>query len=552
MFACSCRRAAVAVWLCVGGFAVSGWGTAHAEGPTAGESRVAQRVLEAAAQGPRLRALLEQMPKGADLHMHLSGAVYAETLLGDAREDGLCVDRAGRRLVVNSGTTHAAGASAECPAPTVPVEEAFTDQALYDELIDAFSMRTFVPVSGTSGHDHFFSAFDRYDPTHSAGMRHGGEWLDEVATRAAAQNEQYLEIMHTPDLSGVFAAAKKIEWPRAPVVLGAYGQDVTGTSDEQLAAMRHRLLADAEFRHTVESDRAEFAKLLDAREQREHCGTAGRAAGCAVEIHFLFQVLRALPTANVFVQTLLAFEVAERERARGAAATVVGLNFVQPEDWRVPMAEYTRQMRMIGYLHGLYPEVHISLHAGELGEGMVRPEGLRFHIRQAVEIAHAERIGHGVDVMFEDDADGLLREMAARHVMDEVNLTSNDVILNVKGEDHPLAEYLAAGVPVALSTDDEGVSRIDLTHEWMRAVVEQHVGYVELKRMARASLEHSFLPGRSLWRTADDFSRTVPECPTATAEAQGGACGRLLAGSPRARQEWELERRFGAFEASVR
>ncbi len=44
-------------------------------------------------QGPEaLRAFLEDFPKGADLHVHLSGAVYAETLIRDAGEDGACVD----------------------------------------------------------------------------------------------------------------------------------------------------------------------------------------------------------------------------------------------------------------------------------------------------------------------------------------------------------------------------------------------------------------------------------------------------------------------------
>ena len=37
-------------------------------------------------------------------------------------------------------------------------------------------------------------------------------------------------------------------------------------------------------------------------------------------------------------------------------------------------------------------------------------------------------------------------------------------------QDHPLPVYLQHGVPVALSTDDEGVSRIDLTHEYQRAM----------------------------------------------------------------------------------
>ena len=68
-----------------------------------------------------------------------------------------------------------------------------------------------------------------------------------------------------------------------------------------------------------------------------------------------------------------------------------------------------RHMRPVEYLHSLYPKVHITLHAGELAPGMVPPEGMKFHIRQAVEIGHAERIGHGVDAMYEDDAAGLLK-----------------------------------------------------------------------------------------------------------------------------------------------
>ena len=56
----------------------------------------AARAYQAAVQAgpPALRAFLDQFPKGADLHIHLSGAVYAETFIRDAGEDGLCVDPA--------------------------------------------------------------------------------------------------------------------------------------------------------------------------------------------------------------------------------------------------------------------------------------------------------------------------------------------------------------------------------------------------------------------------------------------------------------------------
>src|SRR5882757_9543264 len=132
-----------------------------AEGRSTPEQRAA-RALEAARASPLdLRNFLVRMPKGADLHNHLSGAIYAETWIRDAAEDGLCVD-----------------------------------QHFYDALFDAFSMRSFVPSAGVSGHDHFFDSFAKFDAT---SLRHSGEWLDEIAARAASQNEQYLELMETPD-----------------------------------------------------------------------------------------------------------------------------------------------------------------------------------------------------------------------------------------------------------------------------------------------------------------------------------------------------------------
>jgi adenosine deaminase len=216
------------------------------------------------------------------------------------------------------------------------------------------------------------------------------------------------------------------------------------------------------------------------------------------------------------------------------------------------MTDYALHMRMVGFLHGLYPQVHIALHAGELAPGLVPPEGLCCHVRLAVEQAHAERIGHGVDVMYEERPHELLKEMAARHVMVEINLTSNDVILGVAGQHHPLPIFRQFSVPVALSTDDEGVSRIDLTHEYVRAMETYHLRYADLKEMVRASLEHAFLPGASLWRAADDFA--LPAAPCAHdapgAEKTSAACSAFLAGSEKARQQWELERRFHTFESS--
>jgi adenosine deaminase len=209
-------------------------------------------------------------------------------------------------------------------------------------------------------------------------------------------------------------------------------------------------------------------------------------------------------------------------------------------------------MHMLDFLHGAYPKIHITLHAGELAPGLVTYEGLCCHIRLAVEQGHAERIGHGVDLTYEDRPYELLKEMAARHVMVEINLTSNDVILGVSGKAHPLPIYRKAGVPVALSTDDEGVSRIDITHEFVRAVETYGLSYADVKQMVRTSIEHSFLSGASLWREPDVFTRAVSACSgnSLGAEKPSSSCADFFHSSEKAKQQWELERRFREFEAA--
>jgi adenosine deaminase len=512
------RVCGVFVTLAASALSLSGF-RAAGQAVSPAESRTARALEDAKKEGPAaLRAFLYRMPKGADLHSHLSGAVYAETFIREAGEDGLCVNEA--QLKVD-----AEHHGPDCPAGEAPAKDAPANQHLYDELIDALSMRTFVPTTGESGHDHFFDTFDRFGDD----KRFTGEWIDEVATRAAAQNEQYLELMQTPGFKPAAALGYKFGWRDDP------------------AKLREQLLHESAFQANVESDRAELATALKEREEIEHCGQADAAPACKVTVRFLYQVLRGHPPEQVFAQTLLGFEVAS------ADSDVLGINFVNPEDGYISMRDYALQMKMLDYLHGQYPKVHITLHAGELSEGMVPPDGMKFHIRMAVEQGHAERIGHGVDVMFEDRPWELMKEMADRHVMVELNLTSNDVILNVKGNEHPFMLYRRAGVPMALSTDDEGVSRIDLTHEYVRAADTYPLNYHDLKLMVRTSIEHGFLPGASLWErvTPEKLETPVAACRGQLgSENPSGACAALVQASEKAQQQWELERRFHDFEAN--
>jgi adenosine deaminase len=554
------RRFVPALFLCL--FTAA---SAQAAAPKASQSSArreqrAIRAFDTAKKNPlQLHAFLAGMPKGADLHMHLSGAVYAETFLKDAAADLLCVNPATLSFVKNVGTTRSIPPQPVCGQGNVRADSVFKDQRLYDSLVDSFSMRGFVPSAGISGHDQFFGTFDRFGALDD----HTGEWLDEVATRAAAQNEQYLEIMKTPTFKHAAKLGYDLGWPAGAGLSSGWLGGQKEVTREQLAKLRDALFARG-LRDEVAIDQKELADAEAKRNAIERCpaaqqpvqeqippadgiGGPAHSAACAVQIRFLGQVLRAFPPQQVFAQTLLYFELASVD------PHVVGINFVQPEDSYLAMSEYHRQMQMLDYLHSVYPRVHITLHAGELAPGLVPPEGLRFHIREAVELGHAERIGHGVDVMYENDPHALLKEMAAHHVTVEINLTSNDVILGVDAAHHPLPIYRAAHVPVALSTDDEGVSRIDLTNEYTRAALDFNLSYLDLKNMARTSLEHSFLPGPSLWRQEDTFSRTSPACSGQTlgAATPTARCQSFLKSSEKAAEQWELEHRYLIFESAL-
>ncbi|HVH61610.1 MAG TPA: hypothetical protein VM709_14810 [Candidatus Sulfotelmatobacter sp.] len=495
--------------------------TAQAEGERRGTLN-----LEAARTNPlQLRNFLKKMPKGADLHNHLSGAVYAESWIRAAAEDHMCVNLASRSFAKPQGGSEKNSAEANCESGQVAAADAYKDQHLFDALIDAFSMRGFVPSAGVTAHDHFFDTFAKFGGTDH---RHLGEWLDEVATRADAQNQQYLELMHTPEFGHTAAIASQIGW------------------QEDFAQLRDALLA-----HGLRDEVAPATKAINEaealRQKREHCGQPDAASACRVQMRYLCQVLRGFPKQQVFAQTLLCFETATSD------PRFVGINFVMPEDGYISMSDYALHMRMIAFLHQFYPKVHLTLHAGELAPGLVPYEGLCCHIRLAVEQTKAERIGHGVDVMYEDRPHELLKEMARKHIVVEISLTSNDIILGISGKDHPFPLYRQFGVPTALTTDDEGVSRIDLTHEYVRAVQTYGLNYRDLKQIVRTSLEHSFLPGESLWRAPDNFTVAASACARDSLGSvePSSSCAAFLKSSEKASQQWELERRFRKFESEL-
>jgi adenosine deaminase len=485
---------------------VRGW----AQG--AGSEQKAARQFESVRRQPSLLLdFLRQMPKGGDLHNHLTGAVYAESFIRWAAQDGLCVDRETAALA---------------PPPCDPEKNkpaaatAYQDVGLYAHMLDAYSMRGWLPAR-ESGHDHFFATFGKFG---AATNGHYAEMLAEVRSRAAGEHLQYLELMFNPDGGQAARLGARLGW------------------NDDLGKLRDALLSGG-LRDIVAGASRWFDQIETAEQNELHCGAPEADPGCGVEARYLYQVARGLPREQVFAQILAGFEMAARD------PRVVGLNLVMAEDWYVPIHDFNLHMRMLDFLHELYPKVHITLHAGELTLQIAPPEEL-FHIRASIERGHAQRIGHGVDVMYEHDPVSLLRKMAKEKILVEICLTSNDSILGVTGYRHPLPVYMRYGVPVALATDDAGVSRSTMTQEYQRAVETYGLSYPQLKKIARASLVYSFLPGNSLWANFEKL-RKVGICAggAGKAKSQSSGCAQLLSTSEKAKAEWQLERAFADFES---
>ncbi len=486
--------------------------------PRAAEQKTASYFESIRKSPPKQMAFLLKMPKGADLHNHLSGSIYAERYIEWAAEKGLCINTTTMTLAVPASPS-------QCDSDQTPANKALTSSVLYRQMVDAWSMRNW-QLSEQSGHDHFFDAFGRFGP---ATYNNNGRMLAEAVKSAARGRLSYVELMLTPDGTATGVVSSQI------------GGQVGWDGDFQ--GTLNKLKANG-----IDNAAAIGIKNLQAMEAEKNqllkCGTPQADPGCSVTIRYVAQVSRNSAPGQVYAQIVTGLALANDPQSK-----VVATNLVQGEDGLNSMQNFSLHMQMLKFLRPLYPRAKVTLHAGELAPGLVPPDGLMFHIRESVMVARAERIGHGVDIMRETDAFELLKEMARRNVMVEICLSSNDLILGISGARHPLATYLEYGVPVALATDDEGVSRSEISMEFLKAAEDQGLAYVQLKTIARNSLQYAFIAGESLWSDGRKFAPVV-QCARDVEDMKltSNSCRQFLAGSDKARLQWQLEQDFAVFE----
>ncbi len=418
-----------------------------------------------------LTLFTNMMPKGGDLHHHYSGAIYAETYLDWVEAQGLCVFRTTDEAlkiekfrIAPKPQELSEAARAVC----LNADAVRRDNGFYRELLERWSDKDY------ENHFHeqpapdqqFFDTFGYFGEVSGYDYNKG---LQLLKGRARSENLGYLETM--------LESGPSVSKPELESLLNTLNGASPARSVEEVFSKAYTFLAnDVDAKARLDG----YVKLLE-----------GAAAGLdddTFKVRFQTYVSRNNAPAKVFGSLYTSFSAARRSRL------VVGVNIVGPENGHVAMRDYSLHMKMFAFFKQHFPDVRVSLHAGELVLGMVPPEGLRSHIREAVLVAGSNRVGHGVDIAHETDALDLLQIMKERAVVVEVNLTSNAFILGVKNEAHPLLLYSRYGVPFVISTDDAGVSRNNLSSEYLLYTSRYRPSYNELKRVVYNSIRYSFLP----------------------------------------------------------
>ncbi len=198
------------------------------------------------------------------------------------------------------------------------------------------------------------------------------------------------------------------------------------------------------------------------------------AKATGVTVRLQDSILRFLPNAEQQLRDAYQFVSTHRD-------LYVAVNMVGRED--NDKGHPARFVKTLRELRQKYNNVRLSIHAGEVDEP-------NFHIRDTLMMG-ADRIGHGVNLITDED---LMRQMRHGPYMVEINLISNFLLEYVNNfSQHPFPEYLRIGVPVALSTDDRGMWDSNLTDEFFVAVKEFNLSWDELELLSRNSLTYSFV-----------------------------------------------------------
>lgn len=399
----------------------------------------------------QLNLFFSKMPKGGDIHHHYSGSIYTETYLDWVEDAGYWIDK--NTLKISKLKT----------SSSISIEQLRSDTELYRKLLTLWSDKDY------QNHYHpqlppdanFFNTFSYFGPI-SKSCNAGLMILRE---RAIKENVSYIETM-----------LKSVGYSYQDT---SFDENIRkARSNEVISLLLDKLSSKIDADDACKEKINEFIKKIE----KAHEGVDDDQ----LMMRYQTYASRNDSPSLVFSALYSAFKAVE------TSELLVGVNIVGPENGVVAIADYNLHMQMFAYLKKKFPNVNRALHAGELTLGMVCPKNLTFHISQALDIAGAQRIGHGVDLPYEEEAIDLLKRIKEKSAV-EINFTSNEFILGIKGRAHPYLIYSAYNVPIVICTDDSGVSRNNLSSEYVLLAIRYRPSYKTVKKYVYNSINYSFL-----------------------------------------------------------
>jgi adenosine deaminase len=423
-----------------------------------------------------LTAFISQMPKGGDLHNHYSGAIYAENYLNWVIEKDYCFNPQTLEVAMPSayGNCYQGWTKFSLLKQTGELNN------YKQKILRYWSTKDYEQVHEDAAEQHFFATFGNFSI--ASGMNYDSG-LTELKRRAIAENVSYIETMfRRVDLIKDTVKVDIVDNADTIKYYLSRLADIQKRQDKPALKQLLDILYSGIMTLPVSKSVDKFNRSLDSLHYRLHIDDS------AFTMRYQTYIIRTDDPITVFKNLIVSFKAVSR------VTLLVGVNIVAPEDNEISMRDYWLHMQMFAYCHEKDSAVSYSMHAGEITEGFVPPEQLTWHISSAVYDAGAQRIGHGVDIAFESNNYKLLNYMSKKPVPVEINLSSNEFILGVKDDAHPVLLYKHFHVPIIISTDDPGVSRSSLTEQYvLLAMRYKEITYDDIKNYVLNSITYSFI-----------------------------------------------------------
>ncbi|MCF2624758.1 hypothetical protein I6E17_01020 [Fusobacterium perfoetens] len=425
---------------------------------------------------PELTMFLKNFPKGGDLHNHSLGASFSEFVYEDAIIKNSWYDL--RKNIFLNDEEYKFSDKSDKIISIENFKKYYTEN-----MLNSFSMRGWDKTS--DGAKHFFNTFFSV----LSSKRNENDMILEIIKRNKLQNVKYLELIAE-------AVPENVK--------NYYIDLIKNLGEFNLSKMNEycKILDDAD----TEENYLKVKEFLDEREN--FLKSNGEGDFTIKYIPFLARA--SAPLYKFFAEAYCFMVYCIKEKR------IAGVNIVEPEDAIPSRENFENHLKILKFIYKYLSEKYISsqkkinltLHAGELNLLRSPLEDMNDRICSTIFLTRnkneqkfpaAKRIGHGVSIPWEENCKALLNFMNTNKIAVEICLSSNDIILGIKEKNHPFSLYKKYNVPMIICTDDEAVSRSNITLEYVKAVEAFNLNYNDLKNLSRNGIEYSFLEGESLY-----------------------------------------------------